>query len=200
MLEREGDLVVQWELGALTDLHLMLETIPVDVVLMDLNLGSDQDALAATTEIRHRYESVKIIIVSGSLDWESATAARAAGAHGYLPKDLSIPDMMATIRALGTPTSGRAGFRDMLVAQSNGSNRPLSLRRGLSPREQDVLAELRRGRTNKEIAQRLGVSITTVNKHVQHVLKKLHVRTRAHAVAMVDAAASGRPYPVGDRR
>ena len=38
-LEREGDLVVQWELGTLTDLHTMLETIPVDVVLMDLNLG-----------------------------------------------------------------------------------------------------------------------------------------------------------------
>jgi DNA-binding NarL/FixJ family response regulator len=67
-------------------------------------------------------------------------------------------------------------------------------------REQQVLAELRRGRTNKEIASRLGVSITTINKHVQHVLKKFHVRTRAQAVAIVDAAASGRPYPIGQHR
>jgi DNA-binding NarL/FixJ family response regulator len=57
----------------------------------------------------------------------------------------------------------------------------------LSRREQEVLAELRRGRSNKEIAAHLGVSITTVHKHVQQVLKKLHVRTRSQAVAMVTA-------------
>ena len=62
-----------------------------------------------------------------------------------------------------------------------------------------MLGELRRGRTNKEIAARLDVSITTVNKHVQQVLKKLQVRSRTQAVAMADAAASGRTYPVGDR-
>jgi DNA-binding NarL/FixJ family response regulator len=57
----------------------------------------------------------------------------------------------------------------------------------LSRREQEVLAELRRGRSNKEIAARLGVSITTVNKHVHQVLRKLHVSTRSQAVAMVTA-------------
>jgi DNA-binding NarL/FixJ family response regulator len=65
---------------------------------------------------------------------------------------------------------------------------------GLTRREQEVVAELRRGRTNREIAARLGVSTATVNKHVQHVLKKLHVTSRGQAIARLHAEAAGRPY------
>ena len=195
-LEREGDLAVLWELGSVTELFRMLDTCPVDVVLMDLILGPDQDALAATRAVRERYDSVKVIVISGSLDWDAVTGARAAGASGYLPKDLAVADMVATIRGLASPDFGRLAFSDGLGARpSNGTS--LSLRRGLTRREQEVLADLRRARTNKEIAARLGVSITTTNKHVQQVLRKLHARTRAEAVAMVNAEASGRPYLTG---
>jgi DNA-binding NarL/FixJ family response regulator len=88
----------------------------------------------------------------------------------------------------------------MLATRRAGNGNAVAVRSGLTTREQEVLAELRRGRTNKEIALRLGVSITTINKHVQQVLKKFHVRTRAQAVAIVDAAALGRPYPVSNNR
>lgn len=195
-LEREGDLAILWELGAVTELFRMLDTCPVDVVLMDLLLGVDQDALAATRAVRERYDPVKVIVISGSLDWEAVTGARAAGASGYLPKDLAVVDMVATIRGLASPGFGTPAFSDMLGARPSSPSTLLSVRRGLTRREQQVLAELRRGRTNKEIAARLCVSITTINKHVQHVLKKMHSRTRAEAVAMVNAEASGRPYSV----
>ena len=198
--EREPDLAVLWELGAVTGLFKMLDTVPVDVVLVDLNLGADQDALAATRSIRDRYDSVKVIVISASLDWEAAAAAREAGASGYLPKDLVVPDMVAAIRALASPNLGRLGFSDMLESRPRGTGSLLSLRRRLTRREQQVLAELRRGRTNKEIAAHLTVSITTINKHVQQVLKKFHVRTRAQAVAMVDSEANGRHYLVGEPR
>jgi DNA-binding NarL/FixJ family response regulator len=197
MFGRERDLAVVWEMGGVTDMDKMLETCPVDVVLMDLNLGSDQDALAMTTAIRKRYDDVKVIVISGSLDWEAASAARTAGASGYLPKDLDVADMVAAIRGLASPNFGRRSFSDLLAARRGGKGTSPSLRSGLTMREQEVLAELRRGRTNKEIATRLGVSITTTNKHVQKVLKKLHVGTRVQAVAIVDAAASGRPYLIG---
>lgn len=198
--ERENDLAVLWDISGVTDLDGMLETCPVDVVLMDLNLGVDQDALAATTAIRNKYDAVKVIVISGSLDWEAASAARAAGASGYLPKDLDVADMVAAIRGLSSPNFGRRSFSDLLAVRRGGSSNFPSVRNGLTRREQQVLAELRRGRTNKEIALRLGVSIPTINKHVQQVLKKFHVRTRAQAVAIVDAAASGRPYPVSNNR
>jgi DNA-binding NarL/FixJ family response regulator len=196
-LEREGDLAVLWELGSVTELFRMLDMCPVDVVLMDLILGPDQDALAATRAVRERYDSVKVIVISGSLDWDAVTGARAAGASGYLPKDLPIADMVATIRGLASPDFGRLAFSDGLGARPSSNGTRLSLRRGLTRREQEVLAELRRARTNKEIAARLGISITTTNKHVQQVLRKLHARTRAEAVAMANAEASGSPYPAG---
>lgn len=185
--ERESDLTVLWELPGLNELYNMLEKLPVDVVLMDLSLGPDQDALGATTTIRERYEAVKVIIISASLDWEAASAARAAGASGYLPKDLSVADIVATIRGLASPNFGRYSFNDLLQAQSRLGRAPLAWQNALSKREQQVLSELRRGRSNREIATQLGVSVTTINKHVQQVLKKLHVRTRSQAVAMVTA-------------
>ena len=186
-LERESDLTVLWELPGVNDLLAMIEEFPVDVVLMDLSLGAGQDALGATMQIRETYDLIKVIVVSASLDWEAASAARAAGASGYLPKDLSIADMVATIRGLSSPNFGRFSFSDMLEARSRVKIAPQAWQKALSKRELQVLAELRRGRSNKEIARNLGVSITTVNKHVQQVLKKLHVRTRSQAVAMVTA-------------
>ena len=200
VFEREPDLTVVWELPGVTELPDMLERFPVDVVLLDLSLGPDQDALGAATFIREKHESVKVIVVSASLDWEAASAARAAGANGYLPKDLSIADMVETIRGLASPNFGKFGFSDMLRVKRGGRSMPLSLRLGLTKREQEVLGELRRGRTNREIATRLGVSITTINKHVQQVLKKMHVRTRAQAVAMVTEETAGRGFHIADSR
>ena len=190
--DREPDLHVAWELGSAIPLLETMLTQPVDVVLMDLNLGPNEDSLGAMKTIRERFEDVKLIVISASLDWDAASAARAVGANGYLPKELSVTDMVAAIRGLSSPNFGRMSFSDLLRTRSD--NGRASLRRGLSPRENQVLSELRRGRTNKEIAQRFGVSITTVNKHVQQVLKKLNARTRAQAVAMVNADAQGRPY------
>ena len=184
----------------MTELFTMLDTCPVDLVLMDLLLGPNQDALAATRAIRERYDSVRVIVISGSLDWDAVAGARAAGASGYLPKDLAVADMVATIRGLASPDFGRLAFSDMLGARPDSNGMRLSLRRGLTRREQEVLSELRGGRTNKEIAGRLSVSIATINKHVQQVLKKLHVQTRAQAVALVTAEASGRPGLSGDTR
>jgi DNA-binding NarL/FixJ family response regulator len=197
-LERETDLTVLWELGSVTELETMLQTCPVDVIVMDLNLGPDEDALAATKAIRDKDDSIKVIVVSASLDWEAAGAARAAGASGYLPKDMPVVDMVAAIRGLSSPNFGKRFFNNMLETGPRSRGRYDSLRGGLTSREQQVLSELRRGRSNKEIAARLDVSITTVNKHVQQVLKKLQVSSRTQAVAMVDAAAFGRSYSSGD--
>jgi DNA-binding NarL/FixJ family response regulator len=186
LFEREKDLSVLWELPDPTELPTMLERFPVDVLLIDLSLGSEHDAIAAIDSVRHTFEEVRVIVVSASLDWEAANAARLAGASGYLPKDLSIEDMLATIRGLASPNFGRANFRDLLESRTGGSGHQ-QWHKTLSRRELQVLGELRRGKSNKEIATKLGVSIPTINKHVQQVLKKLHVRTRSQAVAMVTA-------------
>jgi DNA-binding NarL/FixJ family response regulator len=191
--ERETDLEVTWELGSTTDLLATLASSRVDVVLMDLNLGPDEDSLAATRALIQRYPGVKVIIISASLEGDAAAAAKAAGAIAYLPKDLPVLDTLAAIRGLGSATLGAIVFGDFLAARS-GSGKKETSRHGLTRREQEVLAEIRRGRTNKEIATKLGVSIATVNKHVQQVLKKLHVRNRSQAVARLHTEGAWRSY------
>jgi len=199
IFEREGDLVVMWELGAVSELQQLLASKSVDVVLMDLNLGPDQDALAATRAVRETYAHIKVIVISAFLDWEAVAASRQAGACGCLPKDLAVVDMVAAIRGLVRPVVGALAYDDPLSARSENSARDRSSRHGLTKREQEVLAELRRGQTNRQIASRLGVSISTINKHVQQVLKKLQVRTRGQALARLHAEISGQPYPSVDR-
>ena len=194
-LEREADMKVAWELGSTTDLMKSAQSSPVDVVLMDLNLGPDQDSLASTKALIQRHPRVKVIVLSALLEPEAAAAAQAAGASGYIPKDLAVSETVAAIRTIVSKRVSEA-FSDFLTTTSrNGVSRtPAMSNHGLTRREQEVLNELRRGRTNREIASRLGVSTATVNKHVQQVLKKLHVTNRSQAVARLHAEAAGRPY------
>jgi DNA-binding NarL/FixJ family response regulator len=184
---------VLWDLASESELPPMLTSTPVDVILMDLNLGPGQDSLRATRAVVDGPAEARVIVISSSLDLEAVAAARDAGASGYLPKDLPMEDMVAAVRTLATQGKGRSPFGDFLSrrARSRGSNEPVSSS-GLTRREREVLSELRRGRTNREIAARLGVSIPTVNKHVQHVLKKFHAKSRSQAIANSQAAASGR--------
>ena len=186
------DLVVSWDLAAESEVLQTLESKPVDVVLMDLNLGPGQDSLRATRDIVDGHWDVQVIVVSASLDLEAVAAARDAGASGYLPKDLPTAEMVEAVRTLANRGGGRSSFADLLTRRSGDHPAADSAAKGLTRRQREVLAELRRGRTNREIAVRLGVSITTVNKHVQQVLKKLHAKSRAQAIANSQVAASGR--------
>jgi DNA-binding NarL/FixJ family response regulator len=74
--------------------------------------------------------------------------------------------------------------RDSEPKLNRGGRRAVAGIESLSPRQRQVLDELRLGRTNREIAERLGISIATVNKHVHQVLTVLKVRNRTQAAAI----------------
>jgi DNA-binding NarL/FixJ family response regulator len=185
-LEREPDLKVAWEAARASEALKRVPTDEVDVVLMDLDLGPNEDALGTTRAITERYRPVKVIVVSATLEWEAAAAARSAGASGYLRKDTAIPDMVAAIRRLALETDGPSDFGEVEPVRITEKT-TWAERQGLSARERQVLDELCRGSSNREIAATLHVSTSTVNKHVQHVLMKLQVRTRGQAVARANA-------------
>ncbi len=197
-LEREADLTVAWDIGSATELLQKMADSPVDAVLMDLNLGPGQDSLATMRALIKRHPNAKVIVISALLDTEAAEAAKAAGARGYIPKDLPAGETAAAIRAIVSKRGRDLVFADFLTTRA-ADRRPRVAAYGLTRREQEVLVELRRGRTNREIASRFGVSIATVNKHVQHVLKKLQVRNRGQAVARLHADTGGRPYAFNSR-
>jgi NarL family two-component system response regulator LiaR len=158
---------------------------------MDLNLGGPIDGLRAVEVLVERHPEVRVILMSGLADERQIESGRAAGAIGYLPKDLVAADMVDAIRRLvAESTSGRpARGRRMPPMEVAGDRAPFE---PLSPREMEVLHEVRQARTNREIAERLHLSTSTVNKHVSQVLRKLRARNRAEA-AIIAASVLARP-------
>lgn len=185
---------MSWEIGSTTELFDKMRRSPVDVVLMDLSLGPGQDSLVATKALLQRHTGVKVIVISALLDPEAAQAAKAAGAVAYLPKDMAVKEIVTALRETATRRGKDIKFAQYLPAPVAGANGRPASDHGLTPREQEVVKELRRGRTNREIASKLGVSTPTVNKHVQHVLKKLRVSNRGQAIARLHAESAGRLY------
>ncbi|MHB8612355.1 MAG: response regulator transcription factor [Candidatus Dormibacteraceae bacterium] len=179
LLEQEHELTVAWDMGTLSEMDDAMAANPVDTVLMDLSLGPNEDSLAATRRLVDKKSGIKVIVISASFDPDAVTAARQAGAVGYLPKDLPAADMVAAVKTLALESTDHRAFADFAIGRKSTPHASY----GLTKRELEVVFELRRGRTNREIALDLGVSIPTVNKHVQQVLKKLHVRNRAQALA-----------------
>jgi DNA-binding NarL/FixJ family response regulator len=189
-LQGQPDLSILWDLGSASELARMLKHEPVDVLLIDVNLGGGVDGVTAAEALKRERSSVKVVLTSALADQERLVSASAAGAAAYLPKDLTVKELLGALRSVARGEKSIAG--DLLASvnrvQSTGRRRSLQEldRRAqlLSAREAEVLGEVRQGRTNREIAHKLGISPTTVNKHVQQVLKKLKVRNRAQAATI----------------
>ena len=186
LFEKDEELEVVWDCGTLADMVTALASNPVDAVLLDLNLGPNQDSLAAARMLVGQ-KAIKVIVISATSDDDAVAATQSAGARGYLPKDLELDEMVAAVKRLSVDPQEGDGFVDL----ARPSRRAAAPRHGLSRRELDVVAELRRGRTNREIATRLGVSVSTVNKHVHQVLKKLNVSNRAQVIDRLHQEALG---------
>jgi DNA-binding NarL/FixJ family response regulator len=189
LLERTGAVEVAWDTGSPHEAWSRVSAEPVDAVLVDLNLGGPVDGLETARTLTSRHPGLRVVLMSGLVDEQRLAEAPRVGVVGFLPKALAADDMLAALQALVQRQAGGPG-RDRLqpVLQDDVGTRI----QPLSPRETEVLAEMRLGCTNREIAEKLRVSTTTVNKHVHQVLRKLGVRNRAEA-AIVAGMLLSRP-------
>ncbi len=187
-LERESDMEIPWELGSPATLDAAMRKTPVDVILMDVFMGPGKDGIAATRDVMERWPEVKVAVISASLDERVAPASKRAGAQMFLPKSMPVSEMVGSIRKLVAANTGGSQRRGKPARPAQASSGRID---GLSPRQRQVLDHLRLGRTNRDIAARLGISIGTVNKHVHAVLTVLQVsnRTQAAAAARQDISA-----------
>jgi DNA-binding NarL/FixJ family response regulator len=160
-----------------------------DVVVMDLALPR-LDGLAATRAIRRSGPPVRVLILAGQDGDEQVVAAVAAGAAGFLRKDVPAADLVAAVRTVAT---GGAVLAPLVLARLLGrladalpdpATTATDTLAGLTEREREVLVHVARGHSNAEIAQALMVSETTIKTHVGHVLTKLHLRDRTQAVVL----------------
>lgn len=155
-----------------------------DLVLMDVRMP-DMDGLQATRILKEASPKTTVLILSMFEDAELLLEAVKAGAAGYLLKNASEADLRAAISdaLAGNFPVDRHMVRDVLRrfavdAPAAPQTAPADL---LSSREREVLELLARGCTNREIAEQLVITSSTVKVHVEHILAKLGVSDRTQA-------------------
>jgi DNA-binding NarL/FixJ family response regulator len=152
-----------------------------DIVLMDIQLPN-LSGIECTAQLKQLLPSVQIVMVTVYEDTERIFKALRAGACGYLLKRCAPEELISAIREIrqgGAPMS-REIARKVIASFQNPVTTNAEVGE-LSPREREVLELLAQGFSNKEIAQRVGVSDGTVRWHLRHVYDKLHVRSRTEA-------------------
>lgn len=167
--------------GDATSALRIARTVKPDVVLMDLNLG-DTSGVTATGQITQEIPGTRVLVLSASGEHTDVLEAVKAGASGYLVKSASVEELVDAVQrtadgdAVFTP--GLAGlvlgeYRRMAVTGGSESQAPQ-----LTDRETDVLREVAKGLTARQIATKLVISHRTVENHVQSTLRKLQLHNR----------------------
>jgi DNA-binding NarL/FixJ family response regulator len=157
---------------------------------MDVRMP-EMDGLAATQEIKQRYPSIGVLMVTMHENPDYLLEALKAGAAGYVLKDAPLEEVVGAVRRVRegeSPLDPELAARLLrrLATETAGRARSLNNRVGpletLTPRELEVLELMKLGRTNRQIAQDLVISLGTAKNHVEHIIAKLGVSDRTQAV------------------
>jgi NarL family two-component system response regulator YdfI len=182
ILEVSGDIEPVGEAANGAEAVRLVGELSPDVVLMDLRMPG-MDGIEAIQQIKARYPAVEIVILTTYDDDEYIVQGLRAGARGYLLKDTGRQALFETIRAAARGESLLpSAVVDKVVAHL-GPPRPVAAG-SLSEREQEVLALLAEGASNKEVSLRLQITERTVKAHVTSIFNKLGVNSRTEAVAV----------------
>lgn len=161
----------------------MADRLKPDVILMDLAMPG-MNGIEATSQIVKQNARTKVLIVTGYVDDQRVLTALRAGANGYVVKRSGVNELLLAIQAvhLGNPyfsqslAHGRSPVEYLLQARGDG------LADSLSGREREVLQLVAEGHTNQEIADRLVLSIKTVEAHKAHIMTKLKAQNRTDLI------------------
>ncbi len=156
---------------------------PSDVVLMDINLPN-MSGIECVTRLKQASPKVQVLMLTVYEKPDAVFQALRAGASGYLVKRTAPSKLLAAIQdvlAGGSPMTSHIARKVVQYFHQLGPSQDVTT--NLSAREREILEMLANGDMYKEIADKLGISITTVRSHIQHIYEKLHVHTRTEAVA-----------------
>lgn len=179
LLRHEPDVLVAGEAtDGLQAVELARALLP-DVVIMDLKMPG-MNGVEAVEVLTRQFPQMKILVLTMFHEEEYLFQTIRAGAHGYLVKNAPFEEVIAAIRKVADGNlvlqSGNPGTSHVHEASSG------TTAEGLSPREREVLSLLVDGLTNKEIANELCITETTVKLHTTNLYRKLGVRSRSQAI------------------
>jgi DNA-binding NarL/FixJ family response regulator len=186
ILGETKDLVVTGEAASADELLSLLRAHPFDVVVLDLTLGS-RDGIDLLKIIKSEFPRLHVLILSMHAEDLFAVRALRAGAGGYIQKEGAPEELLAAIRriAAGRTYVSPAMAERFAIDLMRGSEKLLHER--LSDREFQVFRALGSGKSVKEIADALNLSMKTVSTHRSHILTKTGLRNNADIVSYVHA-------------
>jgi NarL family two-component system response regulator LiaR len=192
LLSTEPDIEVVGEAGDGQEALTQAEALRPDVILMDLVMPN-LDGIEATRQVVARQPGVRVLVLTSFVADDKVFPAIKAGALGYILKDTGPDDLVRAIRQVhrGEPTLEPEIARKLLFELAQPSRQPPTPQ-PLTGREMDVLRLIAQGQSNREIAEELVLSETTVRTHVSNILGKLHLasRTQAALYALKEGLAS----------
>ena len=204
LLEAEGDLEVTGEAEDGRQAVALARQLRPRVVVMDIAMPL-LNGLEATRQILKAVPGSKVLVLSAHSDEEYVEQVMAAGALGYLIKQTSAHALAGAVRevAKGNPVFSPGIGKRMQERFGKSPDRASLLTRKdahLTAREREILQRIAAGQANKEIAAALAISIKTVEKHREHLMRKLNLHDTASLTRYATAAGiveSSVPLTIG---
>lgn len=188
VLLRAGDIEV---IGAARDgataVKEALRLYP-DVVLLDYYMPG-MDGAEATRRIKEKLPHAKIVMLTGAEDEAARMSAVEAGVSGYLTKDTALQQIVEAVRDVHAgkvliPPSVLAELLQRLVAMRKKTEEARKLASLLTQRELEVVRAIAAGESNKEITERLYISMHTLRNHLRNVMAKLDCRSKTEVLTL----------------
>ena len=181
LLDREPDFTISAQCGNIADAEHVIETIPIDLMLLDYDLGAEIGTSIIST-LHRKQPKARILMVTGGMGSRAILAAMDAGVSGIVLKH-SDPDRL--IEAIRRVASGEtwwdAGVVHLMARESTSAIVPTPPR-SITERQRQILQLILDGLTNKEIASELNSSESSVKASIQELFTKAGVRTRSQLV------------------
>ena len=193
MLSDEPDIEVVGEAANGREALLLCSRLRPDLVLMDVRMPK-MDGLKATREIKEKHPHVSVMMLTMHENPDYLLEAIKAGAAGYVLKDASQAEIVEAVHQvhggespLDTKLAARL-LKRLAADIGRGKDAPRAevrearLASAVTPRELEVLELMLRGKSNRQIAHELSISLATAKVHVEHIIAKLEVSDRTQAV------------------
>jgi two-component system response regulator NreC len=185
ILEPEGDFEIVGEAETAEESISMASELHPDLIILDLSMPG-MGGLSAIPRLREVAPQARVLILTVHDDEAYFFHALQAGAAGYVLKGASRNELLAALRLVthgGLPIPHRLAPRLLSDYWSRAQNGDTLTYQQLSSRERDVLRLVAQGRTNKEIAEQLFLSVRTVERHRSSIMNKIGLQNRAELVA-----------------
>ena len=195
-LEAEPDIAVVGQGATADDAIRLAQRLLPDLMLLDL--GMPGGGLNAAKSILAECPVVKIVVLTASAEEDDLLAALKAGARGYVVKGVASRELVSIIHTVQagdvyvTP-SVAAGLLVEMASTGSKPKPPANPLDELTERENQILALLAQGQSNKEIGQKLYLTEKTVKHYITNIFQKLQVRNRVEAALLAQRSAHAEP-------